>query len=101
MYKPTLVNIKAVAQETGIKEVTIRSWERRYGLPDPQRNEAGVPDALRPEAGPPAPGRRALAALAHGGLLVPLEEPGGRAHLTSRASASRSLLSRGLAYTWL
>jgi DNA-binding transcriptional MerR regulator len=35
------LNIKAVAQETGLKPVTIRAWERRYGLPQPGRTAGG------------------------------------------------------------
>ena len=34
-------NIKAVAQKTGVKSATIRSWERRYGLPQPERSPSG------------------------------------------------------------
>jgi methanogenic corrinoid protein MtbC1 len=34
-------NMKAVALETGLNPVTIRAWERRYSLPNPQRNSAG------------------------------------------------------------
>ncbi|UCG26145.1 MAG: MerR family transcriptional regulator [Chloroflexota bacterium] len=34
-------NIKAVVLETGLKPPTIRAWERRYGLPSPQRTEGG------------------------------------------------------------
>lgn len=34
-------NLKAVVQETGIKPDTLRAWERRYGLPDPQRSRGG------------------------------------------------------------
>jgi len=30
-------NLKVVLQETGIKADTIRAWERRYGLPEPER----------------------------------------------------------------
>jgi MerR family transcriptional regulator, light-induced transcriptional regulator len=30
-------NLKAVVQETGIKPDTLRAWERRYGLPQPNR----------------------------------------------------------------
>lgn len=32
-------NMKAVVQETGIKPDTLRAWERRYGLPVPERTE--------------------------------------------------------------
>lgn len=34
-------NLKAVVQETGLKPDTLRAWERRYGLPQPQRTEGG------------------------------------------------------------
>lgn len=34
-------NIKAVALQTGVNAATIRSWERRYGLPSPQRSDSG------------------------------------------------------------
>ena len=37
---PTL-NLKAVLQETGLKADVLRAWERRYGLPAPQRTEGG------------------------------------------------------------
>jgi len=37
---PTL-NLKAVLQETGLKADTLRAWERRYGLPQPQRTSGG------------------------------------------------------------
>jgi len=30
-------NLKAVVRETGLKPDTLRAWERRYGLPQPQR----------------------------------------------------------------
>ncbi len=30
-------NLKAVIQETGLKPDTLRAWERRYGLPQPER----------------------------------------------------------------
>src|SRR3954462_9572650 len=36
-----MYNLKAVVQETGLKPDTLRAWERRYGLPDPQRRESG------------------------------------------------------------
>lgn len=36
-----IYNMKAVAQETGLNPTTIRAWERRYGLPEPQRTEGG------------------------------------------------------------
>ncbi|MFN8493417.1 MAG: MerR family transcriptional regulator [Caldilineaceae bacterium] len=36
-----IYNLKAVVQETGLKPDTLRAWERRYGLPEPQRTEGG------------------------------------------------------------
>lgn len=36
-----LLNIKAVAQTTGIDSVTLRAWERRYGVPSPGRTDSG------------------------------------------------------------
>jgi DNA-binding transcriptional MerR regulator/methylmalonyl-CoA mutase cobalamin-binding subunit len=34
-------NLKAVVKETGLKPDTLRAWERRYGLPKPQRSSGG------------------------------------------------------------
>ncbi len=34
-------NLKVVVQETGIKPDTLRAWERRYGLPQPDRTSGG------------------------------------------------------------
>mgnify|MGYP000194441221 CR=1 FL=1 len=34
-------NFKAVVQATGVKADTLRAWERRYGLPCPQRTPGG------------------------------------------------------------
>lgn len=34
-------NLKAVVNETGLKPDTLRAWERRYGLPNPQRTPGG------------------------------------------------------------
>jgi len=34
-------NIKAVAQLLGILPVTLRAWERRYGMPSPSRGQQG------------------------------------------------------------
>lgn len=36
-----LYNIKAVEQATGVAASTLRVWERRYGIPTPNRNETG------------------------------------------------------------
>ena len=34
-------NIKAVSRMVGLLPVTLRAWERRYGLPSPQRGDQG------------------------------------------------------------
>jgi DNA-binding transcriptional MerR regulator/methylmalonyl-CoA mutase cobalamin-binding subunit len=34
-------NLKAVLFETGLKADTLRAWERRYGLPQPERSSGG------------------------------------------------------------
>jgi DNA-binding transcriptional MerR regulator len=34
-------NLKAVVHQTGLKPDTLRAWERRYGLPHPQRSGGG------------------------------------------------------------
>ncbi len=34
-------NLKVIVQETGIRPDTLRAWERRYGLPAPERTEGG------------------------------------------------------------
>ena len=36
-----VLTMKAVAQETGLKPVTIRAWERRYGVLNPERAAGG------------------------------------------------------------
>ncbi len=36
-----LFNIRSVAERTGIAPETLRAWERRYGFPNPHRNEKG------------------------------------------------------------
>lgn len=36
-----LYNIKAAAKLTGLLPVTLRAWERRYGVPNPQRGNQG------------------------------------------------------------
>ncbi len=36
-----LYNLKAVLKETGIKADVLRAWERRYGLPMPERSSGG------------------------------------------------------------
>lgn len=39
--KAPTYNLKVVLQETGIKPDTLRAWERRYGLPVPERTPGG------------------------------------------------------------
>jgi len=34
-------NLKVVVRETGVKPDALRAWERRYGLPQPQRTSGG------------------------------------------------------------
>lgn len=34
-------NVKVVVQETGLKPETLRAWERRYGIPKPERSSGG------------------------------------------------------------
>jgi len=36
-----IYNLKAVVAETGVTSHALRAWERRYGLPQPGRTEAG------------------------------------------------------------
>jgi methanogenic corrinoid protein MtbC1 len=36
-----LYNIQAVAAATGVPSITLRSWERRYGAPEPKRDPKG------------------------------------------------------------
>lgn len=36
-----IYNIKAVVNQTGLNPATIRAWERRYGLPNPERSDGG------------------------------------------------------------
>lgn len=40
IYQP-VYNIKAIARMAGLLPVTLRAWERRYGIPQPQRGEQG------------------------------------------------------------
>jgi DNA-binding transcriptional MerR regulator len=39
--KEPFFNLKAVVQQTGLKPDTLRAWERRYGLPSPERSSGG------------------------------------------------------------
>jgi methanogenic corrinoid protein MtbC1 len=34
-------NLKAVIKQTGLKADTLRAWERRYGIPSPERSQGG------------------------------------------------------------
>jgi len=36
-----IYNLKVIVHETGLKPDTLRAWERRYGLPKPQRSPGG------------------------------------------------------------
>jgi DNA-binding transcriptional MerR regulator/methylmalonyl-CoA mutase cobalamin-binding subunit len=40
-YRDPIYNLKAVVEKTGVTADALRAWERRYGLPDPARTEAG------------------------------------------------------------
>jgi methanogenic corrinoid protein MtbC1 len=39
--KEPFYNLKAVVRQTGLKADTLRAWERRYGLPMPERSSGG------------------------------------------------------------
>ncbi len=39
--KTPIYNLKAVVQQTALKPDTLRAWERRYGLPNPERTDSG------------------------------------------------------------
>ena len=39
--KTPTYNLKAVVRETGLKPDTLRAWERRYGVPTPERTDSG------------------------------------------------------------
>ena len=42
MYSTTpAFNLKVVLKETGLGADTLRAWERRYGLPVPNRSAGG------------------------------------------------------------
>lgn len=41
LSKTPAFNLKAVLRETGLAADTLRAWERRYGLPAPQRTAGG------------------------------------------------------------
>lgn len=41
MPEQPVYNLKAVLHETGLNAETLRAWERRYGLPAPQRTPGG------------------------------------------------------------
>lgn len=40
LHTPTF-NMKVVVRETGLKPDTLRAWERRYGIPNPNRTAGG------------------------------------------------------------
>src|SRR5512141_2494139 len=41
LSKNPVYNLKAVLKETGLKADVLRAWERRYGLPAPERTQGG------------------------------------------------------------
>jgi methanogenic corrinoid protein MtbC1 len=41
LSKSPIYNLKAVLRETGLKADLLRAWERRYGLPAPERTQGG------------------------------------------------------------
>ncbi len=41
LSKNPTYNLKAVLKETGLKADVLRAWERRYGLPAPERTQGG------------------------------------------------------------
>jgi DNA-binding transcriptional MerR regulator len=41
MREEPLFNLKAVIKQTGLKPDTLRAWERRYGVPSPERSAGG------------------------------------------------------------
>src|SRR5512134_2711280 len=41
LSRSPVFNTKAVARETGVPADTFRAWERRYGVPRPQRTAGG------------------------------------------------------------
>ncbi|MBN1657555.1 MAG: MerR family transcriptional regulator [Anaerolineae bacterium] len=41
LHEEPVYNLKAVVKQTGVKPDTLRAWERRYGLPEPERSGGG------------------------------------------------------------
>jgi DNA-binding transcriptional MerR regulator len=41
LSKNPVYNLKAVLKETGLKADVLRAWERRYGIPAPERTQGG------------------------------------------------------------
>jgi DNA-binding transcriptional MerR regulator len=41
MREEPFFNLKAVIKQTGLKPDTLRAWERRYGIPSPERSSGG------------------------------------------------------------
>ncbi len=41
LYRDPIFNLKAVVEATGVTDDALRAWERRYGLPEPERTQAG------------------------------------------------------------
>jgi hypothetical protein len=59
------LRIRTMARLTGVREATLRAWERRYGFPRPARAENKLPGVLAGRAG----GGAAGGAAPPGGLL--------------------------------
>lgn len=41
VYRAPIYNLKAVVEATDVTDDALRAWERRYGLPEPERTDAG------------------------------------------------------------
>ena len=41
LSKTPIYNLKVVLKETGLKPDVLRAWERRYGIPTPERSQGG------------------------------------------------------------
>jgi MerR family transcriptional regulator, light-induced transcriptional regulator len=62
-----LLNIRRVAEETGLAAGTIRMWEQRYGFPEPQRTASGY----RQYRAGDVEALRRVQAFRHRGLSIP------------------------------
>ena len=80
-----LLNIRRVAEETGLAAGTIRMWEQRYGFPEPQRTASGY----RQYRAGDVEALRRVQAFRHRGLSIPAAIE--RARETGAASDHPSL----------